>query len=375
MSSAGMIVHFGPAHPAAHGVLRCMLVVQGEWVLSSIISLGLLHRGTERLMELRTAEQSVAYMDRLDYVSMIANELCYVQCYERLLHIATGYRHAIARVMLVESTRIQNHLLNIACHAGDVGCLVALLWLFEDREALYDVVSTWCGARMHASCIIPGGLRSSTVDAYLDVLLEHAHTMNMRLDSMLSSVLLHRVWCTRLASVGVVLSSARHTGSSGVLMRCAGTTWDIRVVAQDSIYDTLPITITAGTHADSMDRAIIRILEMMVAVSIMAMICTIGIRTIDTAGTHATSASLHNVVHAFMGAALVSSVYTHSIESPKGELMVTMQWVSGLCWRSRIRPADLVHVLLLQQLCIGTCLSDVVMLVGTVDIVFGAVDM
>lgn len=159
MKMGSAILHFGPAHPAAHGVLRCILMMRGEYVVGCILTLGLLHRGTEKLMEMRHVSSSVAYMDRMDYVSMLANEVSYVETVEHLMSVDVCYVHHLMRMLLVEVSRIENHLLNIACHAGDLGCLLALLWLFEDRESIYDVLSMSSGARMHASSIIPGGIR------------------------------------------------------------------------------------------------------------------------------------------------------------------------------------------------------------------------
>lgn len=144
-------------------------------------------------MELRTALQAMPYMDRLDYVSMLSNELVYVECYEYMLSIAVSTHVMLHRVLLVECSRVQNHLLNIACHAGDVGCLVALLWLFEDREALYELVASISGARMHACCIVPGGVRTHVMYSMLDTIVEHMHAMCNRIDALLYAVVLHRV--------------------------------------------------------------------------------------------------------------------------------------------------------------------------------------
>nr|QHQ98665.1 NADH dehydrogenase subunit 7 [Diplonema japonicum] len=373
---SGQTVQFGPAHPAAHGVLRCVLTMRGEYIISTNITLGLLHRGTEKLLEQRTVHQSIAYMDRMDYVSMMSNELAYVECAEQLLAVVVSTQDMLARALLTESTRMQNHLLNIACHAGDVGCLVALLWLFEDREVLYDIVCTWCGARMHASCIVPGGLRSATLAHSLHVLLECIHAMTMKMDSLVNAVALHRVWATRLTSIGVVATQGTSSSSSGVVLRSTGVSWDVRAVGHCTAYSVLQLCVVSGTQADSMDRVLMRILESIVSASLCSQLCTAALRTsVASAQAHRTSVSLHNVLSSFVGTGTLHGAALHSIESPKGELSVAMHWSHGTCWRTRVRPADIAHVLMLQQLSIGTSLSDMVMLVGTIDIVFGSVDL
>lgn len=216
------VLHFGPAHPAAHGVLRCILLMQGEYILSTVLTLGLLHRGTEKLMEMRHTSGGVAYMDRLDYVSMLSNELCYAETLEALLEVEVSYAHHLVRVLLAELARIENHLLNIACHAGDLGCLLALLWLFEDRESMYDVLAISSGARMHASSIVPGGLRGSPSLSAMRELVAILHTMSMRMDLLVHSVVTHRIWALRLHGVGVLHESTGHLPCSGVLLRSTG---------------------------------------------------------------------------------------------------------------------------------------------------------
>jgi len=193
MRSGTTTLHFGPAHPAAHGVLRMVLVLRGEWVVGSVLTLGLLHRGTEKLLETRHTTTSIGYLDRMDYVSMLSNELGYVECLEGLLVVDVAYTYQLHRIVLTEVTRIENHLLNVACHAGDLGCLLSLLWLFEDREALYDVLCLSSGTRMHASTMIPGGMRGVHTSHWYNEMVDIICGTCSRMDILSSMLLSHRV--------------------------------------------------------------------------------------------------------------------------------------------------------------------------------------
>jgi len=166
--------------------------MRGEHVVGSVLTLGLLHRGTEKLMEMRHVTTNIGYMDRLDYVSMLSNECAYIECVETLLEVEVCYAHQLHRQLIVEVSRVENHLLNVACHAGDLGCLLALLWLFEDRESLYDILGNATGARMHASSIIPGGVRGVYSLTMMRELTDTLCAMASRMDLLVASVACHR---------------------------------------------------------------------------------------------------------------------------------------------------------------------------------------
>nr|QHQ98680.1 NADH dehydrogenase subunit 7 [Rhynchopus humris] len=372
--SSATTLHFGPAHPAAHGVLRCMLGLVGEYVVACCITLGLLHRGTERLVEYRSPLQCVGYMDRMDYVSMLCSELCYAELLESTLSVSIGSTTSSLRIILAELTRIENHLLNIACHAGDLGCLVALLWLFEDREQLYDMMSTLTGARLHSGAIIPGGVRIPSTSVSSCYGIELLTTTSGRLDTLLTSLLLHRVWGCRLSTVGI-LEGMHHTLCSGVMVRACGVAWDARVVTPSLSYTVAPVPIVYGSAGDSMDRILCRVGECIASSSI---VCTL---LVASSSTHSSSImdnsiSLSGVLSSFIQyvAQAVSSPVLHNIEAPKGELLMVLVWGEERAWRCRIRCGDQIHCMLLAALLDGVAIADVVMLVGTVDVVFGSVD-
>nr|APQ44788.1 NADH dehydrogenase subunit 7 [Diplonema papillatum] len=375
--AGALALSFGPAHPAAHGVLRCVLFLRSEWITGSSMTLGLLHRGTEKLMELRHPMQTIGYMDRLDYVSMLSTEVCYVECLEEVLHVDVAMEGQLIRVLLQEVTRVANHLLNIACHAGDVGCLVALLWLFEDRELLHELLATWSGARMHASSVVPGGTRCSIRSTTLVTCTELLQHLSSRMDVLLATVMVHRVWAARLSGVGVLTVGVDGSGASGVLLRSAGASWDLRLIAPPQAYSCTVLSVPVGTYGDSMDRVLIRMLELLTSSSVVIQLTAL-LSTVH-AGTTTSYASmgLQSVLAVFMAYRMTATTSQgiHAVEGPKGELHISLTVTNSSMWRCRVRPADLGHLLGLHALMLGTSLADAVMLIGTVDVVFGAVDL
>jgi len=255
-----------------------------------VLTIGLLHRGTEKLMEMRHLTTSVGYMDRLDYVSMLSNELCYAEVVEASTHVHVPLVVSSYRLMLQEVARVENHLLNIACHAGDLGCLLALLWLFEDRETLYDVLSTTSGARMHASSIVPGGVRCTGILHSSVELIEVMTTLGMRMDVLSVVLLSHRVWSTRLTGCGVLSYNA--LPMSGVMLRSTGIAWDARILA--CMHPAIPV----GAAGDSMDRILQRCMEVLCTVSLTVRI--VGTVTSAAASTVHSYSGLHGVLTLFM---------------------------------------------------------------------------
>nr|QHQ98710.1 NADH dehydrogenase subunit 7 [Sulcionema specki] len=371
------LLHFGPAHPAAHGVLRCMLYMRGEWIVSCSIVLGLLHRGTEKLMEYRNSTQAIGYMDRLDYVSPIANECAFVYSIEEALCVTHSGSAStmMSRIYMIEIMRIANHLLNIACHSGDLGCLITLLWLFEDRELLYTVSTSLCGSRVHAYAIIPYATRITLGPSVMHTLVVFITELSTKMETLINVILLHRLWGSRLLGVGTIAST--HTSISGVMLRCTGITWDVRVIHNAYRYSSMSMSIVSGTTGDSYDRLLIRIMEVLVSASMVIQITGVLLTMEGVYSVDVSDYTLESLIGSFKQCI---SCYGHAIgvglvEAPKGELYVMSSLDGVQLWRIRIRCPDILHLWLLHSIAVGLMLSDVVTLVGTIDVVFGSVDM
>nr|ATQ37475.1 NADH dehydrogenase subunit 7 [Diplonema sp. ATCC 50224] len=363
-------LHFGPAHPAAHGVLRCVMYIRGEWIVGVVMTVGLLHRATEYLLEDRSVWNNVAYMDRLDYVSMLCMEYCFVACCEAMLTIRVTTASSILRIVGAEQARVQNHLLNIACHAGDIGCVTALLYLFEDRELLYDCMSMWTGARMHVCLFVLGGLRCIPSVRMLLSLLDVMTSISIRHALLLNVILCNRVFISRCMLVGVI--AALEFIGSGPMLRACGVSWDSRL--QDTSYAYTSLAIPVGSTGCSYDRMLVRLMELATSTAVVAMCISASI-ALSVMLTHG-SVSLHSILHGFQQDKSDSLIFGLSCyEAPKGELCVCILEQSAVVWRTYIRPADLLHLLCMQHLTLGLALSDAVMILGTVDVVFGAVDL
>nr|BAX09247.1 NADH dehydrogenase subunit 7 [Hemistasia phaeocysticola] len=369
------ILHFGPAHPAAHGVLRSILWLAGEWVTAYQITLGLLHRGTEALTELRHLNQCVGYMDRLDYVSMVAGEHGFCMAVESGLGVLCGVGVCVHRIMLLEINRMLNHLLNVACHAGDLGCLLWLLWFFEDRELLYSVLA-WCsGARLHSTLMIPGGTRGWLTTSQRHDIMLAVHQVTLHIEVSLLNGVYSRIWMLRLTGIGVCGLS--DIGLSGVMLRSTGIAWDLRVAVGYEAYTMLNTVVCCGSLGDSMDRVLLRCFEIVSSAQLVVQSCMLQSMS-QPVECHSNSSSMEQVILMFRtgpASILHSMTSTSYSEVPKGELLISLVCVSGTTWRARFRCPDLLHLLALQALVVGVVYADVVALVGTIDVVFGAVDL
>ena len=223
------MMNFGPQHPAAHGVLRLILELEGEIVKKADPHIGLLHRGTEKLIENKNYLQGLPYFDRLDYVSMMAQEHGYSLAVEKLLKIEIPLRAQYIRVIFCEITRILNHLLAVTCHALDVGAMTPLLWGFEEREKLMEFYERVSGARMHASYIRPGGVQQDLPLNFLEDLFQFINTFSLRIDEFEELLSNNRIWKQRLVNIGIVTKNeALDWGFSGVMLRGSGVAWDLR---------------------------------------------------------------------------------------------------------------------------------------------------
>jgi NADH dehydrogenase (ubiquinone) Fe-S protein 2 len=256
-------INFGPQHPAAHGVLRLVLELNGEVVSRVDPHIGLLHRGTEKLIEHKTYLQSLPYFDRLDYVSMMSQEHSYCIAVEKLLNISVPLRAKFIRTMFSELTRIMNHLLAVSTHALDVGAMTPMLWVFEEREKLFEFYERVSGARMHAAYFRPGGVRSDLPLNILSDIYVFISNMSSRLDEMEELLTSNRIWKQRLLNIGLVTSEqALEWGFTGVLLRGSGIPWDLRRIQPYEIYSCIDFDIPVGINGDCYDRYLIRVNEM-----------------------------------------------------------------------------------------------------------------
>ena len=256
-------INFGPQHPAAHGVLRLILELDGEIITRADPHIGLLHRGTEKLIEYKTYLQALPYFDRLDYVSMMAQEHTYSLAVEKIGGLIVPQRAKVLRVIFAEITRILNHLLAVGCHAMDVGAMTPFLWAFEEREKLMEFYERVSGARMHAAYIRPGGVSSDIPAGFLDDLFLFMDQFNLRLDEMEEMLTSNRIWKERLVDVGVVTAKkAIDWGFSGVMLRGSGVSWDLRKSQPYEIYSDIDFLVPVGYNGDCYDRYIVRVEEM-----------------------------------------------------------------------------------------------------------------
>jgi len=381
-------LNFGPQHPAAHGVLRLVLELSGEVVERADPHIGLLHRGTEKLIEYKNYLQALPYFDRLDYVSMMVQEQAYSLAVERLLGCSVPQRAQYIRVLFAEITRLLNHLLAVTTHALDVGALTPFLWGFEEREKLMEFYERVSGARMHAAYIRPGGVaQDSPLGLSLDI-YEFVSQFGYRINEIEELLTNNRIWKQRLVNVGVVtLSEALNFGFSGPMLRGSGCIWDLRKSQPYDVYDQIDFSIPVGVNGDCYDRYLIRIEEMRQSLSIIlqclnnmpAGFIKTDDRKISPPSRALMKHSMESLIHHFK---LYSEGYNISkgesyavVEAPKGEFGVfVMSDGSNKPYRCRIRAPGFFHLQALDFMSKGHLLADVVTIIGTQDIVFGEVD-
>lgn len=381
-------INFGPQHPAAHGVLRLVLEMNGEVVQRSDPHIGLLHRGTEKLIEYKNYLQALPYFDRLDYVSMMCQEHAYSLAVEKLLNCEVPLRAQYIRVLFSEITRILNHLLALTCHAMDVGALTPFLWGFEEREKLMEFYERVSGARMHAAYVRPGGVALDLPLGLCESIYKFARQFASRIDEIEEMLTSNRIWKQRLVDVGVVTAEqAMDWSFSGVLLRGSGIAWDLRKTQPYEVYDRMQFNVPVGTRGDCYDRYLIRIQEMRESLRIIMQ--TINempqgcVRSDDKKITPPTRGqmkqSMESLIHHFKyyteGFVVpAGSTYT-AVEAPKGEFGVYLV-SNGTAkpYRCKIRAPGFAHLQGLDFMARNHMLADVVTIIGTQDIVFGEVD-
>jgi NADH dehydrogenase I D subunit len=381
-------VNFGPQHPAAHGVLRLILELNGEIVERSIPHIGLLHRGTEKLIEFKTYLQALPYFDRLDYVSMLVNEHAYSLTIEKLLGCNVPLRSQYIRVLFSEITRILNHLLAICCHAMDVGALTPMLWGFEEREKLMEFYERISGARMHASFIRPGGVAIDMPLGLCEDIFKFINQFSSRLDELEELLTENRIWKQRLVDVGVISSEqALDWGLTGPFLRSTGNAWDLRKTQPYDVYHKMNFDVPLGKKGDCFDRYCIRMEEMRQSLKIILQCINEmpqgKVKTddfkISTPSRSSFKHSMESLIHHFKlyseGFNIPKGEAYCAVEHPKGEFGVYLvSNNSNKPYRCKIKAPGFVHLQVIDFLAKGHLLADVVTIIGTLDIVFGEID-
>ena len=408
-------LNFGPQHPAAHGVLRLVLELDGETVVHADPHIGLLHRATEKLAETKPYNQSIGYMDRLDYVSMMCNEHGYVLAIEKLLQVEPPIRAQYIRVMFDEVTRILNHLMWLGAHGLDIGAMSMFLFCFKERETLMDCYEAVSGARMHATYYRPGGvakdlplkmplyegypsqsqkevdeLNKDRHGSFLDFLESFVNQFPSRIDEYENLLTDNRIWKQRLVGIGVVdPEKAIQLGFTGPMLRASGIAWDLRKKQPYEVYEQLNFDIPVGKNGDSYDRYLVRIEEMRQSTKIIKQcidwlrqhpgLVMIDNHKIAPPTKSQTRHGMEDLIHHFKfyseGFCIPKNEIYTAIEHPKGEFGVYLvSDGANKPYRLKIRSAGFPHLAALNDLCKGHMIADVVTIIGTLDIVFGEID-
>ena len=408
-------LNFGPQHPAAHGVLRLVLELDGEVIQRADPHIGLLHHTTEKLAEQKTYLQSVPYMDRLDYVSMMCNEHAYVMGIERLLGLEVPLRAQYIRVMFDEITRLLNHLMWIGAHALDVGAMTVFLYAFREREDLMDCYEAVSGARMHAAYYRPGGVyrdlpdqmpqhKSSIVrsekairdlnanrqGSLLDFIEDFCNRFPTYVDEYETLLTDNRIWKQRLVGIGVVSPErAKAMGFTGPMLRGSGVAWDLRKKQPYEVYDLLDFDIPIGVNGDCYDRYLVRVEEMRQSNRIIRQ-CVEWLRNhpgrvmtenhkVEPPDRVGMKSNMEELIHHFKlfteGFHVPPGESYAAVEHPKGEFGIyIVSDGANKPYRLKIRAPGFAHLAGLHEMAKGHMIADVVTIIGTQDIVFGEVD-
>ncbi len=408
-------MNFGPQHPAAHGVLRLVLELDGEVIQRADPHIGLLHRATEKLAETRTFIQSVPYMDRLDYVSMMVNEHAYVMAIEKLVGVQVPERAQYIRVMFDEITRVLNHLLWLGAHALDVGAMTVFLYAFREREDLMDCYEAVSGARMHAAYYRPGGvyrdlpermpqyttmqgrnaeamkrLNENRQGSLLDFIDDFTRRFPTYIDEYETLLTDNRIWKQRLVGIGVVSPErAQQLGFTGPMLRGSGIAWDLRKQQPYEVYDRMDFDIPIGTNGDCYDRYLVRVQEMRESNKIIQQ-CVTWLRAnpgpvisedhkVAPPSRENMKSNMEELIHHF-------KLFTEGFHVPPGEVYTAVEHPKGEFgiylvsdgankpYRLKIRAPGFPHLAALDEMSRGHMIADVVTIIGTQDIVFGEID-
>ncbi len=408
-------MNFGPQHPAAHGVLRLVLEMDGEVIERADPHIGLLHRGTEKLAEHKTYLQSVPYMDRLDYMSMTMNEHAYVMAIERMLGIEVPIRAQYIRVMFDEITRILNHLLWLGTHGLDIGAMTVFIYAFREREDLMDIYEAVSGARMHAAYLRPGGVYRDLPDempkyratafhnekavgelnqnrqgSMLDFIEDFTRRFPACVDEYENLLTDNRIWKQRTVGIGVVSPErALALGFTGPMLRGSGVEWDLRKKQPYEVYELMDFDIPVGVTGDCYDRYLVRVEEMRQSNRIIKQ-CIDWLRKnpgpvitdnhkVAPPDRVSMKTNMEELIHHF-------KLFTEGMHVPEGEAYAAIEHAKGEFgvylvsdgankpYRLHLRAPSFVHLSAMDEMCRGHMLADVVAMIGTIDVVFGDVD-
>lgn len=408
-------VNFGPQHPAAHGVLRLILEMDGETVVRADPHIGLLHRATEKLAESKPYNQSIGYMDRLDYVSMMCNEHAYVMAIEKLMGITPPKRAQYIRVMFSEITRILNHLMWLGAHALDIGAMTVFLYAFRERETLMDCYEAVSGARMHATYFRPGGVYRDLPDSMpkykvskfsnqkkvdelnqnrqgtlLDFLKDFTEKFPTRIDEYETLLTDNRIWKQRTVGIGQVSPErALQLGFSGPMLRGSGIAWDLRKKQPYEVYSELDFDIPIGKNGDCYDRYLVRMEELRQSNRIIEQCIEwlnenpgpvmLDNHKVTPPSREAMKGDMEALIHHFKlfteGYCVPEGEVYSAIEHPKGEFGIYLvSDGANKPYRIKIRAPGFAHLAAMDEMAKGHMLADVVAIIGTQDIVFGEID-
>lgn len=381
-------LNFGPQHPAAHGVLRLVLDLDGEIVERSDPHIGFLHRGTEKLIEHKTYLQALPYFDRLDYVSPINQEHAYILAIEKLLNISVPMRAKYIRVIFSELTRIANHLLNIATFAMDIGAMTPFLWAFEEREIIMEFYERVSGARLHAAYVRPGGVHQDLPKGLIDDIESFVMRFPKLIDDIESLLTENRIFKQRTVDIGVVTpQEAVAWGFSGPMLRASATPWDLRKSQPYEIYDQIDFDIPVGKNGDCYDRYLVRIHEMRQSLRMIQQ-CIEKIpdgavlsddKKVVPPNRKEMKNSMEALIHHFKlyteGFHVPSGEVYTAVEAPKGEFGVYLiADGSNQPYRCKIRSPGFAFLQGIDFMSRGHMLADMVAILGSMDIVFGEID-
>jgi NADH-quinone oxidoreductase subunit D len=385
-------INFGPQHPAAHGVLRLVLELDGEVVRRVDPHIGLLHRGTEKLIEHKTYLQAIGYFDRLDYVAPMNQEHAFCLAAERLLGLEVPKRAQLIRVLYSEIGRLLSHLLNVTTQAMDVGALTPPLWGFEEREKLMVFYERASGARMHATYFRVGGVHQDLSPKLIEDIAGFCETHPKVLDDIEGLLTENRIFKQRNVDIGVVsLAECLEWGFTGVMLRGSGAAWDLRRAQPYECYSELDFDIPIGKNGDCYDRYLVRMEEMRQAVKIMKQCCA-KLLSAEGQGPHMTTnkkvvppkraemkRSMEALIHHFKlyteGFRVPEGEVYAAVEAPKGEFGVYLvSDGSNVPYRCKIRAPSFAHLQAMDHMNRGHMLADVAAILGSIDIVFGEID-
>lgn len=381
-------VNFGPQHPAAHGVLRLILEISGEKILYCDPHIGLLHRGTEKLIEYKTFLQALPYFDRLDYVSMMAQEHAFSLLVEKGLQCQIPTRAKYIRIIFCEITRILNHIMSLTTHALDVGAFTPLLWAFEEREKLMEFYERVSGARMHTAYIRPGGVSRDLPQGLLNDIWNFTINYSSRIDEIEELLTSSRIWRQRLLNVGIISKAfALNYSCSGPTLRSVGIPWDLRKNMPYETYDTIKFSAPISSNGDCFDRYIIRIEEMRQSLNIIQQaILNIPIGLIKAENYKIVIPKRQQLKYSMVSLINHFKLYSEGFSVTKGELYTGVEAPKGEFgiylisdgtnkpFRCKIRSPGFFHLQMIDYISKQHLLADVVTIIGTLDLVFGEID-